>query len=145
VSIVTDYERTTVERTVEDPALPPTLTPAPPTRVHSERTVARTYRRPDLVGLVMLIFGILQTLLLLRVLLLLLTANDDNAIVSGILGLTDPFVEPFRGMFRLDHVTDRSGSILDVAALVALVGWTLVEALIVGVLRLGNGRATADA
>ena len=98
-----------------------------------------------MVGVVTLIFGILQTLLLLRVLLLLLVANNDNAIVSGILSITDPFVEPFRGMFRLDQVSSRSGSMLDVAALVALVGWTLIEALIVAVLRIGDRRATVDA
>jgi hypothetical protein len=54
-------------------------------------------------------------------------------------------VEPFRGMFRLDHVSSRSGSVLDIAALVALVGWTLVEALIIAVLRLGDRRRTVDA
>jgi uncharacterized protein YggT (Ycf19 family) len=161
---MTDYERTTVQRTVDEPDLPPPttapLTPAPlttaplppaigrPVRsstVHTERTVERTRRRPDVVGLVTLVFGILQTLLLLRVLLLLLIANDDNTIVAGILAVTDPFVEPFRGMFRLDHVSGRSGSVLDIAALVALVGWTLVEALIVAVLRLGDRHRTVDA
>jgi hypothetical protein len=152
---MTDYERTTVERTVDEPVGPLTQAPmAPPpvaarpvqsSTLHTERTVERTHRRPDFVGLVTLIFGILQALLLLRVLLLLLIANNDNGIVSGILALTDPFVEPFRGMFRLDHVTGRSGSELDIAALVALVGWTLVEALIVAVLRLGDRRTTVDA
>lgn len=146
---MTDYERTTVERSVDEPVTP--LTQAPVERpmaaasVRTERTTERTYRRPDFVGLVTLIFGILQALLLIRVLLLLLIANNDNGIVSGILAITDPFVEPFRGMFRLDHVGSRSGSVLDIAALVALVGWTLVEALIIAVLRLGDRRRTVDA
>jgi uncharacterized protein YggT (Ycf19 family) len=144
---MTDYERQTVHETVDRPltrapAVPP---PAPVARTTITRTSARTSQGPNVVGLVTLIFGILQTLLLLRVLLLLLIANNDNAIVSGILSITDPFVEPFRGMFRLDQVSSRSGSMLDVAALVALVGWTLIEALIVAVLRLGNRRAAAEA
>ena len=49
-------------------------------------------------------FGILQSLLLLRLVLLLLIANPGNDVVGLILGVTDPFVEPFRGMFALDRV-----------------------------------------
>lgn len=148
---MTDYERETVHETVDRPltqapTVPPPAPYAPPVaRTTVTRTSARTSQGPNVVGVVTLIFGILQTLLLLRVLLLLLVANNDNAIVSGILSITDPFVEPFRGMFRLDQVSSRSGSMLDVAALVALVGWTLIEALIVAVLRIGDRRATADA
>lgn len=149
---MTDYERETVRETVDQPltqapVAPPPAPYAPPpvARTTVTRTSARTSQGPNVVGVVTLIFGILQTLLLLRVLLLLLVANNDNVIVSGILSITDPFVEPFRGMFRLDQVSSRSGSMLDVAALVALVGWTLIEALIVAVLRIGDRRATADA
>jgi hypothetical protein len=150
---MTDYERTTVQRSVDEPVTPLTQAPLPPpvvrpmpsASVRTERTTERTYRRPDFVGLVTLIFGILQALLLIRVLLLLLIANNDNGIVSGILAITDSFVEPFRGMFRLDSVSSRSGSVLDIAALVALVGWTLIEALIIAVLRLGDRRRTVDA
>jgi uncharacterized protein YggT (Ycf19 family) len=85
-------------------------------------------------------FGVLQALLLIRIILLLLVANQGNDVVSFVLGVTDPFVEPFRGMFQLDRVGDRSGSMLDVAAIVALIGWTLIEALILAVLSLGARR-----
>jgi uncharacterized protein YggT (Ycf19 family) len=144
---MTDYERRTVEETVDRPLTqaPTVPPPAPVGRTTVTRTSARTSQGPNVVGVVTLIFGILQTLLLLRVLLLLLVANNDNVIVSGILSITDPFVEPFRGMFRLDQVSSRSGSMLDVAALVALVGWTLIEALVVAVLRIGDRRTTVDA
>jgi uncharacterized protein YggT (Ycf19 family) len=86
--------------------------------------------------LVWLLFGILQALLIIRVILLLLGANEGNEIVSLVLTVTNPFVEPFRGMFQLDEVVGANGSVLDVAALVALVAWTLVEALILGILGL---------
>ena len=75
-------------------------------------------------------FGVLQALLILRIILLLLVANPGNDIVSFILGVTDPFVEPFIGMFDLNRVTADSGQVLDVAAIVALIGWTLLEAII---------------
>jgi len=81
-------------------------------------------------------FGILQALLILRIVLLLLVANPGNEVVALILGATDPFVEPFRGMFALDRITADMGSVFDVAALVALIGWTLVEGLILAALRI---------
>lgn len=82
----------------------------------------------------------LQVLLLLLILLLLLVANTANDVVALILGVTDPFVEPFRGMFRIDRVTGDQGSTLDVAAFVAFIAWTLVEALILAVLSLAARR-----
>lgn len=138
---MTDYDRTTVrETTTAEPVM---------TRdtYDRDRVVTResSYRSGPSAGevirrFVMLLFGILQGLLILRILLLLLVANQGNDIVSLILGVTDPFVEPFRGMFQLDRVTADQGSTLDVAAIVALVGWTLIEALIVAVLSLGARR-----
>ena len=86
----------------------------------------------------------LQAALILRIILLLLVANTGNDVVSLILTITDPFVEPFRGMFAIDRVTADQGSRFDVAALVALIGWTLVEILILAALRIFN-RRPADA
>ena len=155
---MTDYERTTTrESTTVDPAAPaaaPTYTDpaaAPAAQAASVRTTERAYvpAGPSgvttLARLITFVFGVLQALLILRIILLVLIANPGNDVVSFILSITDPFVEPFRGMFRLDQVSARSGSMLDIAALVALVGWTLIEALIIAVLRLGDRRATADA
>ena len=89
-------------------------------------------------------FGILQALLILRIILLLLVADPGNDIVSFILGVTDPFVEPFIGMFDLNRVTADSGQVLDVAAIVALIGWTLLEAIILAGLRIfSRSRPTA--
>jgi uncharacterized protein YggT (Ycf19 family) len=140
---MTDHERTTVRETTSDPAPVVTTTDAyPADRV---RTTESTYRSGPTGGemirrFVMLLFGILQAALILRIILLLLVANTGNDVVALILNLTDPFVEPFRGMFNLDRVTADSGSTLDVAAIVALIGWTLVEALIIAVLSLGARR-----
>lgn len=119
-------------------------------RVEHERTYVRDVVPPDRVvvdrgpsaaemlrRIVILAFGILQALLVIRVILLLLIANPGNDVVSFVLTVTDPFVEPFRGMFQLDRVTDESGSMLDVAALVALLAWTLIEALVLAVVNLG--------
>jgi uncharacterized protein YggT (Ycf19 family) len=93
--------------------------------------------------LVWLLFGVLQAVIALRIVLLLLGANEGNDLVAFITVVSDPFIEPFRGMFSLDEVSGASGSVLDVAAIVALVAWTLVEALVLGIVGLADRRATA--
>jgi uncharacterized protein YggT (Ycf19 family) len=145
---MTDYERTTTrESTTVDPAAPASTDPAaPPVQAASVRTTERAYVAPGPGGVttagrvVTFLFGILQAALILRIILLLLVANQGNDVVSLILNITDPFVEPFRGMFSIDRVTAGEAR-LDVAALVALIGWTLVEALILAALRIFSRRA----
>ena len=85
-------------------------------------------------------FGILQALIIVRIILLLLVANRENDIVQLILNVTTPFIAPFRDMFSLSQV-GRSGSVLDVAAIVALIGWTLIELLVFAFLNLGARRS----
>jgi uncharacterized protein YggT (Ycf19 family) len=145
---MTDYERTTTrETTTVDPTVTP---PAPAAQGAAVRTTERAYVPAGPGGLttvarvVTFVFGVLQAALILRIILLLLVANVGNDVVSLILSLTDPFVEPFRGMFALDRVRADQGSVFDIAALVALIGWTLVEALILAALRIFS-RRTVDA
>ena len=88
-----------------------------------------------LVRLIALLFGLLQVALVLRIVLLLLGADQANTIVHDIVATTNPFVDPFRGMFRFDSLAS-AGSVVDVAAIVALVGWTIVEGIVLAVLNL---------
>ncbi|HEY0444780.1 MAG TPA: YggT family protein [Candidatus Limnocylindrales bacterium] len=139
---MTDYDRTTVRETTTAPADERVVT----RDGYDDRMTTResTYRSGPSAGevirrIVMLLFGILQALLIIRILLLLLVANTGNDVVSLILGATGPFVEPFRGMFQLDKVT-AGRSMLDVAAIVALIAWTLIEALVVALLSIGARR-----
>jgi uncharacterized protein YggT (Ycf19 family) len=151
---MTDQERTTVHETIQsDPVVrsrpivrtySDPATPAP--AIATDRTVERTYRPAGPAAttvasrLVILAFGVLQVALILRIVLLLLDANVGNDVVALILGVTDPFVDPFRGMFSFDRVTADRGSVLDVAAVVALIGWSLVEALILAALHVFDRR-----
>lgn len=91
---------------------------------------------------VSLLFGILAVLIGLRILLLLLVANQQNSIVDFVYNITEPFVAPFRGIFNFDTVSPGGGSVLDVAAVVALIGWLLIYLLIMAILRLGDRRTT---
>ena len=126
---MSDYERTTVTRSDDVDTVGGTTVRerrvAPSGLTVMQRTAA-------------LIFGIVQALIILRIVLLFLIANRDNEIVRAILAVTDVMVEPFRGMFSLDRVGSAIGAVLDVAAVVALVGWTLIEGLALAILRLGR-------
>jgi uncharacterized protein YggT (Ycf19 family) len=84
-----------------------------------------------------LLFGILAVLLLLRIVLLLLVANPGNEIVNFIYTVSEPFVAPFRGIFQFDEVVAGDAT-LDLAAVVALIGWLLIYLLIMAILRLGD-------
>jgi hypothetical protein len=89
------------------------------------------------------IFGIIEVLLVLRFVLLALGANSGNALVDGIYNITEPFVAPFIGVFSINHVHPTGSSTIDVAALVALVGWALIWLLIDAILRIADRRQYA--
>ena len=123
-----DVVQRTQVTTTTDPAQPSAPVVGRTDRVYSETTVTPSggemTRR-----VVVLIFGIIQILIIARILLLLLAANADNGLVSFIYQLSDVFVAPFNGIFNSDAVR-AGGSVFDVAAVAALVGWTLLEAII---------------
>jgi hypothetical protein len=103
-----------------------------------ERRVTRSPSGGEIAGrVVVLLFGIVQVLIILRIVLLLMDAREGNDLVSWILNTSQIFVAPFEGMLRTNALSS-GGSVLDVAAILALIGWTVLEALIlaaVGVFR----------
>lgn len=161
-----DYERTVrrvrTEKVVEDPRMTEAypaqpVVPAQPVmvepplvatrdRVITERaTIAERPSTLDMIRrVVTLVFGILQGLIVLRIILLLLVANRANDIVQLILGITGPFVAPFADMFALERIGNGTGSTLDVGAIVALIGWTLIELLILAILNVGARRSRVE-
>jgi hypothetical protein len=78
---------------------------------------------------VVLIFGLIQVDILLRIVLLLLNAQRDNGIVQFIYNTSQLFVAPFEGIFRTNAL-HAGGSVLDVSAIAALIGWTVLEAIV---------------
>jgi uncharacterized protein YggT (Ycf19 family) len=94
---------------------------------------------------VSLLFGVLAVLIALRIVLLLLVANQTNGLVDFIYNVTEPFVAPFRGVFNFDMVSPGGGSTLDIGAVVALVGWALIYLLILAILNLGDRSTTSTA
>ena len=103
-----------------------------------ERRVTRTPSGGETIGrIVILLFGIVQTFIIARIVLLLLDAREGNDLVAFILNTSQIFVAPFEGILRTEALT-KDGSIFDLTAVLALVGWTILEALIlagVGIFR----------
>jgi len=118
------YERKVVTQTDADPAV------APATSTHVERTEVSPSGGEMLRRVVVLIFGIIQAFIVLRIVLLLLNAREGNDIVAFILNVSQIFVAPFIGIFPPDNLTS-GGSVLDIAAIAALVGWTILEMIII--------------
>ena len=83
--------------------------------------------------IIVLIFGLIQLVIGLRIVLLLIDARTGNDIVSGILNISQVFVGPFEGILKTDAL-HAGGSELDMAAVVALIGWTVVEAIVLWIL-----------
>jgi hypothetical protein len=80
--------------------------------------------------IVVLVFGLIQIVIGLRIVLLLLDARTGNLLVSIINNLGGVLVAPFEGILRISAVSS-NGSVLDVAAVVAFVGWTIIELIVI--------------
>ncbi len=87
--------------------------------------------------IVVFVFGLIQVVIGARFVLLLLDAREANGLVSGILNLSQVFVAPFDGILRTNAL-HAAGSTLDITAVVAFIGWTVVELIVlwsVGIFR----------
>jgi YGGT family len=76
--------------------------------------------------IIILVFGLIQLVIGARIVLLALDAREANVLVSAILNVSQVFVAPFEGILRTDSL-HAAGSVLDITAIVALIGWTVVE------------------
>ena len=95
----------------------------------TSRTIVKPSGGETARRVIVLIFGIIQVLIGLRFVLLLIDADEANALVSAILNFSQLFVGPFEGVLRTDALAAQ-GSILDFAAIVAFVGWSILELII---------------
>ena len=113
-----------------------TETPASTAEPASVRTESRRLTTSGPEGaeqirrIVVLLFGLIQIVIGARFVLLLLDAREANGLVSGILNLSQLFVAPFEGILRTDAL-HAAGSTLDITAIVAFVGWTVLELIVI--------------
>ena len=100
-------------------------------RTDSRRTTTASPAGSELIRrIVVLVFGLIQLVIGLRFILLLLNAREANGLVSGILNISQVFVAPFQGILRTDYLHS-AGSTFDVSAVVAFVGWTILELVVI--------------
>ncbi len=95
----------------------------------SSKTDFRPNNNETTRRIVVLVFGLIQIVLGLRIVLLLVDARTGNLLVSIINNVGGLLAAPFQGILRISAVSS-GGSVLDVAAVVALVGWTIIELVV---------------
>ncbi|TMG70546.1 MAG: YggT family protein [Chloroflexi bacterium] len=83
---------------------------------------------------VTLFFTVIEVLLLFRFVLKLLGANAQQPLVDGLYRLTEPLVRPFQGIFP-----QAQGAAIDLPALLAVVFFFLLAALVVALVRAITG------
>lgn len=108
-------------------------TPAGQETVRTDRLRSTTLSpgRPETTRrIVVLVFGLIQIVIGARFVLLLLDAREANALVSAILNISGVFVAPFEGILRTDAIHS-AGSVLDITAVVAFVGWSILELIVI--------------
>ena len=102
-----DEDRVVIQRSATDPVVSQ--------EVVTEEHVRRQPSGAEIARRVtVFLFGIIQVLLLLRIALLLVGANDQQQLVAGIYDVSVIFVAPFEGILGIDRAR-ADGSVLDVA------------------------------
>jgi YGGT family len=117
---IEQVDRTVVTNDPNQAAGPQTI------RTDSRRTSTSPGSSELTRRVIVLVFGLIQLVIGARIVLLLLDAREANGLVSGILNASQLFVAPFEGILRTDALRS-AGSVLDITAIVAFVGWTILE------------------
>lgn len=91
---------------------------------------------------IVFIFGLIQLLIGLRIILLLIAARQGNDLVSFIYNISEIFVAPFRGILRIEDVS-AGATALDLGAIVALIGWVIIELVVLALVRVFRPTAAA--
>src|SRR4051812_4828297 len=82
--------------------------------------------------LIYFVFGVIEILIALRVLLKLIAANTGSGFTRFIYSVTGPFVAPFKNI--VDSPTARNGAVFEVSSILAIVIYLLISWLSVRLL-----------
>lgn len=86
--------------------------------------------------LVYFIFGLIVAFIALRFVLLLLGANEGNAFVDLVYGVSGFFVAPFYGIFG--NTPQFGASIIDVSSIVAIIVYALIAWALTSLATIGS-------
>jgi uncharacterized protein YggT (Ycf19 family) len=104
-------------------------TPAPGATVDNTATTvsdpyaARRHGAARIVQAIYLVFGVIEALIAMRIVLHALGANPNAGFAQLVYGLTAPLVAPFAGLFGNPQA---NGNVLELQSVVALVVYALV-------------------
>lgn len=113
----------------------------PPIIYDNEASLRTNERGGIIAGVINLVFGFILAVVALRIVFVLLGANAANGLVDTVYGLSAPFVAPFAGIFGATEA-GLAQSRIDVPAIVALLVYGLLAALINGAVGYNHRRAT---
>ena len=103
-------------------------------RTDTQRTTRTTRTGPGVAEfarrVIIVVFGLIQLVIVARIVLILLDARQGNDLVAAILNVSQVFVAPFEGILQTDSL-HAAGSTLDIAAILAFVGWTILELIVI--------------
>lgn len=134
-----DYEvhqRKTVVR--EEPVYTETVVEREPV-VQTQRQVVEDPSAPGRVlvarisGLIWLLFGILEALIVVRVVLKLIAANPASGFARLLYGLTDVFLLPFSGLINSPAI---GNGVFEISSIIALLVYAFLAWVIVRLFRL---------
>jgi uncharacterized protein YggT (Ycf19 family) len=94
--------------------------------------VRRSYNLTRIAQFVWLVAGVLEALFAIRIILMLLTANQAAGFAQFITKVTAPFLAPFAGLMK--NITASNGSVLEITTIIAmlvyaLLAWGIVKLL----------------
>ncbi|MGH2378611.1 MAG: YggT family protein [Candidatus Limnocylindria bacterium] len=126
--------------TTERPDAPTTVTTTTrtPEVIHVQRDAPGHTSIWTATRVIALTLTVVETVLLARFALLLFGANANQALVAFVYAITDPLVRPFQGIFA----QPAGPPVFEVAAVLAVLFFLLLGALVVAVVRAVTGRRT---
>jgi hypothetical protein len=116
--------RDDVTGTVREESHVTTTNPAGPSTADTAEVVSSVSPGRRAVEVTYLLFGIIEGLLAIRLVLKLLGANPHAGFTNFIYGLTDVFMAPFRNL--LPTVGSSSGAVLETSVLIAIIVYALI-------------------
>jgi len=108
-------------------------------RVENDATYAPSWRGWRASQIVYTIGGIVEALILIRLVLELLAANPNAGFTNLIYSITDPLVAPFQGVFPSPQT---HGNVLDLAAVLAIIVYALLTWAVARLFELIRRRST---
>lgn len=127
VTTVSESAPVEVTKTTQTVTPPPVNTGSPQKTYETKKTIFRAYQ------IIWYILGVIEILLVFRVVLKMLGADITSSFVSLLYTVTDPLALPFSGIFGISYA---QGAVLEWSTFVAMVVYALIGYALVQLMQL---------